>query len=270
MLSLPEEITSCTTQDVRHCWNQAQRPSSRFIRRSLDFHREEVHGSALLEVCGDVDGLRVLDLGCGEGWCSRELARRGASVVGVDVSEAQIADASTYSCEGAGLVEYRVMDAAHVDREAWGRTFDLATACMSLQDMREPGAALRATHRVLAPHGRLVCSVPHPFTHMLGGRQSLREEIAGRLWLKVGGYFQTKAYLVPWNLRRTGESWTTIRWSRSLGDYWRLFTGAGFVVRELLEPHPTSVDAPLRPQLRDSAEIPKYLIVVAEIYGSST
>ena len=42
----------------------------------------------MLAMLGDVDGKRILDVGCGEGGYARELAQRGADVTGVDGSEA--------------------------------------------------------------------------------------------------------------------------------------------------------------------------------------
>src|SRR5688572_10313253 len=52
-----------------------------------------VSAGAVLEVLGDVSGLDLCGLGCGEGHLSRELARRGARVVGVDVSAKLLAHA---------------------------------------------------------------------------------------------------------------------------------------------------------------------------------
>lgn len=40
----------------------------------------------LLELCGEVDGLHVLDLACGNGYLSRRFARQGATVIGVDAN----------------------------------------------------------------------------------------------------------------------------------------------------------------------------------------
>jgi 2-polyprenyl-3-methyl-5-hydroxy-6-metoxy-1,4-benzoquinol methylase len=42
--------------------------------------------AALLDLLGPVAGLRVLDAACGHGRITRELARRGADVVGIDIS----------------------------------------------------------------------------------------------------------------------------------------------------------------------------------------
>ncbi len=263
--SPPLEMPNCSAEDVSRCWDRNEGQWSGFVRDDLDIHRLLLHGPALLDACRDVNGLRALDLGCGEGWCSRELARRGALVTGVDVSQKQIAAASAYPVEAPGRVDYLVMDAANVDRHPWPAPFDIATACMSLQDMCDPAGVLRATARVLAPGGRLICSCPHPFTNMLGGRQYGRREGDGRLWLAVGGYFNRGArpHQVRWNLPRAKGSWTTIRWSRSLEEYWRLFADAGFTVRELMEPAPDGDEVRQR-LLGDSKEIPKYLVVVAE------
>src|SRR5580704_10719847 len=43
---------------------------------------------ALLDLAGDMTGLNVVELACGQGRVARELARRGARVVGVDISPA--------------------------------------------------------------------------------------------------------------------------------------------------------------------------------------
>lgn len=253
-------MTTCTLEDVRTCWDEAASAWSVFVGHELDFHRVRMHGPALLTACGDVRGLRVLDLACGDGWLCRKLAERGATVVGVDVSGEQVAVARASGDEG-GRVDYRVMDAARVDRVDWGGRFDLATACMSLQDMPEPGAVLRAAREVLAPDGLLACSVPHPFTHLRGGQGTVRDPGDGVLRIPAGGYFdEPTAHRVRWDVPRTGRVWTTIRWSRKLEDYWQMITGAGFAVRDVVEPRPAADDL----QLRDGAEIPKYLVLTAE------
>ena len=50
-------------------------------------------GAALLDLVGSPAGLRILDLACGHGRITRELARRGADVTGADISAALIGKA---------------------------------------------------------------------------------------------------------------------------------------------------------------------------------
>src|SRR5258706_13174405 len=51
-----------------------------------DKNRTELLDPVMLEQCSDVEGLRVLDLGCGEGRFSRMVAERGARVTGIDLT----------------------------------------------------------------------------------------------------------------------------------------------------------------------------------------
>jgi 2-polyprenyl-3-methyl-5-hydroxy-6-metoxy-1,4-benzoquinol methylase len=258
-----EELRDCTIDEVRNAWDRTAKAWSTFIRSRLDEHREHLHGPALLEACGSVGGRRALDLGCGEGWCSRELVSRGASVAAVDVCGAMIAEACAHPLQPDQHVQYLVMDAVHVDRHDWPAPFDLITACMSLHTMPDPAGALRAARRTLASDGRLVCSIPHPLTHMMGGRQCLHRQ-DGALHLRAGDYFRSAPYRVRWDVPGTSESWDTIRWSRSLGEYTGMLRSAGFVVQDLREPFASWTEVEEHARLRTAGELPSYLVVVAE------
>ncbi|MCH2458975.1 MAG: bifunctional 2-polyprenyl-6-hydroxyphenol methylase/3-demethylubiquinol 3-O-methyltransferase UbiG, partial [Henriciella sp.] len=54
-----------------------------------------------------LEGIRVLDIGCGGGLVSEPMARLGASVTGVDASEANIKTALTHAREGGLEIDYR-------------------------------------------------------------------------------------------------------------------------------------------------------------------
>lgn len=259
-----EELPGCTIDEVSEAWAQVVGPWCGFVRDGHDVHREHLHGRALLEACGDVRGRRVLDLGCGEGWCSREMAGRGATVAAVDVCQPMVAAADAHPIQEAYPVEYLVMDAVDVHRHPWPAGFDLVTACMSLHSMPDPARALRAVRQVLTPKGRLVCSIPHPLTHMRGGRQSVREH-DDALYIRAGGYFGSAPYRVWWNPPGSAEPWPTIRWSRPLGEYARMLRDAGFVISDELEPYPTAADVDEHERLRKAADLPYYLVLVAEL-----
>ncbi|WP_348673184.1 methyltransferase domain-containing protein [uncultured Abyssibacter sp.] len=118
----------------------------------------------VFELCGDVAGQTVLDLGAGEGYCSRELARRGAArVIGVELSGEMVASARRQDeADGYGL-DFRQGDATQpvsVDDQS----MDLVVAVflynyLTVDQMRRSFAEV---HRVLRPGGRFVFSVPHP------------------------------------------------------------------------------------------------------------
>jgi 2-polyprenyl-3-methyl-5-hydroxy-6-metoxy-1,4-benzoquinol methylase len=79
---------------------------------------------ALLGLLPDLAGLPVLDLACGQGRLSRGLARRGATVVGVDISSALLARARRAEAETPLGIRYVNADATSPDVLA-GETFQL-------------------------------------------------------------------------------------------------------------------------------------------------
>ncbi len=70
-----------------------------------------------------LEGLRVLDIGCGGGLLSEPVARMGADVVGADPSEKNIGIASTHATASGVAVDYRAVTAEQL-AEA-GETFDI-------------------------------------------------------------------------------------------------------------------------------------------------
>ncbi|MHB8382055.1 MAG: class I SAM-dependent methyltransferase [Candidatus Binataceae bacterium] len=98
-------------------------------------------------------GLRVADLGTGTGTIARELARRGCSVTGMDVSERMIESARSLGRAEELGVRY-VVGRAEATALA-DSSFDLVTAgtCWHWFDR---AAAAREARRILLPRGRLV------------------------------------------------------------------------------------------------------------------
>jgi len=101
-------------------------------------------------------GTGVLDLGCGIGRWSRQLARRGAHVVGIDLAPSMIDEANKRTAAEGLDVDYRVGDLRSL---ALGRAFDLVLAVTVLQHILDDDAFAGAAANVarhLAPRGRAV------------------------------------------------------------------------------------------------------------------
>jgi SAM-dependent methyltransferase len=101
------------------------------------------------------DGLRLLDVGCGPGTLTVDLARRlgpTGSVVGVDLSESVIAEAGAHAeAEQAATVTFRAGDFRALDLPQGG--FDMVHAHQVLQHLRDPVGALAAMGRLARPGG---------------------------------------------------------------------------------------------------------------------
>ena len=111
--------------------------------------------SALLDRLGLSSGMRCLDLGCGGGDVTMELARRVAPngvAVGIDLDETKIAIAREEARErGVSNVEFHAADIRTLSLAP----FDLVYARFLLTHLSDPSAALRLAHGLIRPGGQI-------------------------------------------------------------------------------------------------------------------
>jgi 2-polyprenyl-3-methyl-5-hydroxy-6-metoxy-1,4-benzoquinol methylase len=248
-----------TDDESREAWSGAADAWDHFVESGADYYRHEVHGSALLLACGRVAGLAALDLGCGQGYFARLLAREGACVVGADLSGELVRLAREHEERAPLGIAYRVVSASEA-AERWSPgSFDLVAACMAVQDMADVPGALRAAFSLLADGGRLVFSVPHPATET-SVREWERDALGRKLALKVDRYFDSGPALTRWNMARLRHHWTMPYHRFTLEEWSRMIADAGFLVRRLMEPRPTPEQVARNPALDDCARLPYFLI----------
>ncbi len=121
------------------------------------------------ELLGDLRGLSVLDLACGDGFYTRQARQLGARrVLGVDISAEMVAAGRRVERSSPMGVEYRVADAA--DLPDLGR-FDVVSAAYLLNYARDEGtltAMCRAAHAHLPATGRFVGVTQNPLFSFAG------------------------------------------------------------------------------------------------------
>lgn len=110
----------------------------------------------------DLRGLRVLDVGCGNGLYARKLASHGARVTAIDYSSGMIAHARSATPDDG--IEYRLVDATNTGAlgELAGEDFDAVISTMVLMDMSEIGPLFRSLPGLLRPGGTFVFATAHP------------------------------------------------------------------------------------------------------------
>lgn len=223
----------------------------------------------LLDVVGAVRGLRILDLGCGNGYLSRRFAREGARVTGVDASAPTLKYARARERAAPLGIRFEERNASRLTGLARA-SFDLVVANMSLMDIRDAAGTLRETSRVLRPGGRLVFSINHPCFDVDPSSAWIVERAAYdvAIWRKVRGYRAEREVDVPWRISET-ETRYTKSFHRTLATYSRLLRGAGFAILRLEEPAPLSELIEKSDQGPMIAEIPLHLVVEAVRYPAS-
>lgn len=181
---------------------------------------------SLMGLLGDVAGSRVLDLACGHGRISRELARRGAQVVGADLAAALIEKACAAEAAAPLGVTYEHADATS-PLALQGQVFDAVACNYGLSDIDDLGAALDTVHRVLRSGGALVFSILHP---CFPGW----DEDAPSAWPPGGGYYAERWWLAD----NTGFRGRVGSNFRMLSTYLNALVRHGFMIEQVEEPEP--------------------------------
>jgi 2-polyprenyl-3-methyl-5-hydroxy-6-metoxy-1,4-benzoquinol methylase len=142
--------------------------------------------------------VRALDVGCGEGWLTRELATLGARATGMDASAALIdtARASGGSADYA-CVSYEQLES---DAEVLAGPFDLVVCNFSLLDDRV-APVLAALARRLPASGVILVQTVHPWAAV--GDTAYRDGWRTETW---GAFDKAFPSPMPWYFRTTG-SW---------------------------------------------------------------
>jgi SAM-dependent methyltransferase len=225
-------------------WQGVPRAELETFGDTGDLTRQFLLTPAILELLGDVAGLRVLDAGCGQGYLARILARRGARVLGVEPAEPLVSYAREREAAEPLGVAYE-----QADLTTWrwpGPPFDAAVASRVLMDIADDEAALAACLAALRPGGHLVIAISHPCFEESDGAFAANGQIATR------EYFAR--YVIP-------QGWGA-RVHRPLGHYLNALIAQGARiagVREPQAPPDPSADA-----LERSRHVPSVLVVLAE------
>lgn len=144
------EKTTPTSAALAELSSAYRRWRSSRLGRITDALEQEL----ILELVGPVTGLRVLDVGCGDGQLALALARAGARVSAVDTDPRMLTAARR--CFEASAVEAELSEADAQALPFESKSFDVVTAVTVLCFVDEPERAVAEMARVLRPGGRLV------------------------------------------------------------------------------------------------------------------
>jgi SAM-dependent methyltransferase len=217
----------------------------------------------LLRLVGEVNGLHLLDLACGNGYLSRRFARQGATVTGVDANAPLIGRIRAREAQQPQGIAYHVADAAHLEMLA-DSAFDLVVCNMALMDIEDAAGAIQEVARVLRPKGRFVASLAHPCFDKINTSGWDIERIYPNttIWRKMSHYREITVADVPWQLA-PGQIVNTHAHHRPLSWYFRTLRAAGLFVAALEEPEPTEEFLASSEQGPWIAEIPLHCVFEA-------
>ena len=179
----------------------------------------------------DMTGMRAIELGCGTGYVSAWMARRGADVVGVDVSTEQLATARRLSAEHGIDVDLRQASAEAVPEP--DASFDFAVSEYGAAIWCDPHVWIPEAARLVRRGGRLHFLGTHPLALVCTPLDGSRTDATlHRDWRGMHRFDWRDAAVDPGG----------VEFNLAIADWMHLFRDVGFVVEDHLElfaPDPT-------------------------------
>lgn len=208
---------------------------------------------ALLSILPDLNGKRVLDLGCGYGeHCKLFLARGAESVLGIDISEKMLAVARQENSDP----RIRYLHMAIEDIGQLQETFDVVISSLALHYVEDFSGVATNVHRLLSPGGFFLFSQEHPLvTSHSGGDRWTKNEAGEKLHVNISNYGVEGIRETTWFIDH-------------IRIYHRTFSGiintlveAGFSIERMVEPLPSEQLLERYPDHKDLLHKPDFLLL---------
>jgi ubiquinone biosynthesis O-methyltransferase len=144
-------------------------------------YEQRIRANTVLDLLSPKQGEKILDLGCGNARDIAYIAEQGSEVIGIDISEGMIAEASSdLEKLGYNNITLEIGDATqllYTDSE-----FDKVLCSEVIEHIPNADKALSEIYRVLKPNGKLVLSTPNPKSWYGFDRYVIWERILRKKW----------------------------------------------------------------------------------------
>jgi SAM-dependent methyltransferase len=179
----------------------------------------------VLAACDARPGMQILDLGCGEGYVARQLAGRGAHVLGMDISAGMIDHARGEERRAPLGIDFRVGDASRgLDLAAASFDVSVAVFLFNYLTIAQMTSTMRSVHRTLREGGKFIFTVPHPMLPWIRSKEAPFYFDRGEL-----GYFTARDRTFEGRIwRRDGVDVEVRCVHKTVEDYFTALSAAGF------------------------------------------
>jgi len=244
-------------------WEENAEAWTVLARRGYDVCRDLYNTPAFLAMLPPVDGLRGLDLGCGEGNNTRLVASHGAMLTALDISPTFVRAAKVLEDEKPLGIRYLIGSGWHLPFPT--ATFDFVTSFMCLMDIPEPQKAVQEVSRVLKLGGFFQFSMTHPcFCPPHFGW--INDAEGNHIAREVGDYYREGIWIDEWifysapkELREKYRKFRTAYYHLTLSSWVNLLVDAGLRIERMCEPIASDEVIAEHPDLADCKVAPLFL-----------
>ena len=257
-------------------WEENAKSWTVLVRAEYDVYRDVLNTPAFLIFLPAIVGLKGLDIGYGEAGNTKVLARKGATMFGIDFAPTFIRHAREAEQHTPLNIEFHLADCKELPFAQ--ASFDFAVAFMSLMDVDDLDwvldRALDEAYRVLKPGGVLQFSILHPCFTAIGSQKVCDENgdligrSSGKYFTSCAGEEQSWTFgAAPDDIKARHAKFIIPRFHLPISNWVNSVIAAGFELKALQEPRPTAAEAEVCSDLADNRIVPLFLHVRARKSG---
>lgn len=236
--------------------------NEKFFSEYRKLREREVNANNLFELptlyslIPDLNGKRVLDLGCGTGERCIDYLKRGAvKVTGIDISEKMLAVARSENSDPAITYLNKPMeDLGEIDDE-----LDVVISSLALHYVEDFTGVVKNVYRLLSDGGIFLFSQEHPFSTCYSGEYDrwTRDDNGVKLHANIADYCVERGNASTWFVEGVQ------RYHRMFSTIINTLADNGFRIQKTAEPYPTEEIVEKYPEYYDLYHRPDFLFVKA-------
>jgi len=248
-----------------------------------DSYQKKVILPNILRIVAGAKGKKILDVACGQGFFSHEMAKLGAEVVGIDVSPELVKIAR--SRDAGGILERVSRSEAHkrqntsrgeatffsapaTDLSILGeKKFDIVISILAIQNIENISKAFKEVSHALLPKGKFVIVLNHPMFRIPKKSSWAFDETNKIQYRRVDEYLSESRAEIDMNPSRKSADEAekkTISFHRPLQTYSKILANSGFAISRVEEwiSHKESQIGPRQiAEDRSRREIPLFMCI---------
>lgn len=213
---------------------------------------------ALFSMLPELEGKRILDLGCGFGEHCKKFVEAGAvKVTGVDISEKMLEIARNEN--SAPEIEYINMPMEDIGNLLeLGEKYDLVVSSLALHYVEDYAGVVENIHKLLNEGGLFVFSQEHPLnTCHAGANRWTRDENGQKIHLNLANYGVEGEKKSVWFIDDVKK------YHRTFSTIINTLAENGFMVEKIIEPFPDEEILRKYPEYKDLFHKPDFMLVKA-------
>lgn len=248
---LKQERMFMKLEQLKQEWNELANSWIKESREGRNANRIGLLDEPMLNACGNIHGLKIIDVGCGEGRFCRILTKLGAKkVLGVDLCEPMINAAKELQSQNE---DYQIADAQNL-KIIKNETFDLAISYLNQCDLFDFEKNNKEVYRILKNGGKFIITNLHPMRSANAGW--CKDNNGKKNHVNLDNYFNENER--RWKM--LGVEFTNFH--RTLATYINSFIEVGFTLEKIIEPTITLEQLKTYPELEDELRVPNFIIYI--------